>query len=69
VPAEFGVNLVEKIRGNASTNAATLACCCRLRGVLSYDLTGSYAIPFGAAPLAVLASWGLFALGSSRRHA
>jgi MFS family permease len=34
-----------------------------------YDLTGSYTIPFGAAPLAVLASWGLFALGSSRRHA
>lgn len=34
-----------------------------------YDLTGSYAIPFGAAPLAVLASWALFALGSSRRHA
>lgn len=33
-----------------------------------YDLTGSYAIPFGAAPFAVLASWGLFALGSSRRH-
>ena len=33
-----------------------------------YDLTGSYAIPFGAAPLAVLASWGLFALGSSRRR-
>ncbi len=34
-----------------------------------YDLTGSYAIPFGSAPLVVLASWGLFALGSSRRHA
>ena len=34
-----------------------------------YDLTGSYTIPFGAAPLAVLASWGLFALGSSRRRA
>ena len=33
-----------------------------------YDLTGSYAIPFGAAPFAVLASWGLFALGSSRRR-
>jgi MFS family permease len=33
-----------------------------------YDLTGSYTIPFGAAPLAVLASWGLFALGSSRRN-
>jgi MFS family permease len=34
-----------------------------------YDLTGSYAIPFGAAPVVVLASWGLFALGSSRRRA
>jgi MFS transporter, OFA family, oxalate/formate antiporter len=34
-----------------------------------YDATGSYAIPFGAAPFAVLASWGLFALGSSRRRA
>lgn len=34
-----------------------------------YDMTGSYTIPFGAAPLAVLASWGLFALGSSRRRA
>jgi MFS family permease len=34
-----------------------------------YDLTGSYAIPFGAAPFVVLASWGLFALGSSRRRA
>jgi MFS transporter, OFA family, oxalate/formate antiporter len=33
-----------------------------------YDLTGSYTIPFGAAPFAVLASWGLFALGSSRRR-
>jgi cyanate permease len=31
-----------------------------------HDLTGSYAIPFGAAPIAVLLSWGLFALGSSR---
>ena len=33
-----------------------------------YDLTGSYTIPFGAAPFAVLVSWGLFALGSSRRY-
>ena len=31
-----------------------------------HDLTGSYAIPFGAAPIAVLLSWGLFARGSSR---
>ena len=32
-----------------------------------YDLTGSYTVPFGAAPVAVLVSWGLFALGTSRR--
>ena len=31
-----------------------------------HDLTGSYAIPFGAAPIAVLVSWGLFTLGSTR---
>ena len=34
-----------------------------------HDVTGSYVIPFGVAPIAVLASWGLFALGSSRRRA
>lgn len=34
-----------------------------------HDVTGSYAIPFGAAPFVVLASWGLFALGSARRRA
>ncbi len=32
-----------------------------------YDATGSYAMPFGAAPVAVLVSWGFFALGTSRR--
>ena len=34
-----------------------------------YDVTGAYTIPFGAAPVVVLVSWGLFALGSSRRRA
>jgi cyanate permease len=29
-----------------------------------YDATGSYAIPFGAAPLVVLASWGFFSLAT-----
>ncbi|MGH7353795.1 MAG: MFS transporter [Candidatus Rokuibacteriota bacterium] len=31
-----------------------------------YDLTGAYTLAFGAAPLAVLASWVLFALGTRR---
>jgi len=30
-----------------------------------YDLTGSYTIPFGAAPVVVLVSWALFARASS----
>jgi len=34
-----------------------------------YDMTGAYTIPFGAAPVVVLVSWGLFALGSSGRRA
>ena len=34
-----------------------------------YDATGSYAMPFGAAPVVVLVSWAFFALGSSRRAA
>jgi nitrate/nitrite transporter NarK len=33
-----------------------------------YDLTGSYAVSFGAAPIIVLASWALFAVASSRRR-
>jgi hypothetical protein len=32
-------------------------------------VTGAYTIPFGAAPIVVLVSWGLFALGSSGRRA
>jgi len=32
-----------------------------------HDVTGSYAIPFGAAPLAVVVSWTLFTVATSRR--
>ena len=34
-----------------------------------YDLTGSYAMPFAASPVVVLASWGLFMLGWRGRRA
>jgi cyanate permease len=33
-----------------------------------YDATGSYAVPFGAAPLVVLVSWALFAAATSTRR-
>jgi nitrate/nitrite transporter NarK len=35
----------------------------------AYDLTGSYAVPFGAAPLATLLSYQLFWIASRRRPA
>ena len=28
----------------------------------------TYTVPFGAGPVAVFLSWGLFTLGTSRRH-
>jgi MFS family permease len=68
IPDVFGVRALGAIMG-------VLALGWRLGAALGpaiagfvYDLTGSYAIPFGAAPVAVLASWGLFALGSGRRR-
>jgi cyanate permease len=33
-----------------------------------HDATGSYDVPFGTAPLAVLLSWVFFALATSRRR-
>jgi cyanate permease len=33
-----------------------------------YDVTGSYLVPFGAAPLAVAVSWLLFLSSSRGRH-
>jgi predicted MFS family arabinose efflux permease len=68
IPEVFGVRALGAIMG-------VLALGWRLGAALGpavagflYDLTGSYAIPFGAAPVAVLVSWGLFTLGSGRRR-
>jgi cyanate permease len=33
-----------------------------------YDVTGSYLVPFGAAPLAVAVSWLVFLWSTSGRH-
>ena len=68
IPEVFGLRAIGAIMG-----VLTLGWRCgaalgpALAGFL-YDLTGSYRLPFGAAPLAVLLSWGLFALGTSTRR-
>jgi cyanate permease len=33
-----------------------------------YDLTGSYNVPFGIAPVVVAVSWGLFVLSTRRQR-
>jgi MFS family permease len=65
IPEVFGVRAIGAIMGTLTLGwRCGAAMGPPLAGFL-YDLTGSYQIPFGAAPLAVLLSWGLFALGTS----
>jgi len=67
VPDVFGVRAIGAIMGVLTLGWRFGAALGPAAAGFLYDLTGSYAIPFGAAPLAVLVSWGLFALGT--RHA
>jgi len=68
IPEVFGVRALGAIMGILALGwRAGAAIGPAVAGFL-YDVTGSYGIPFGAAPLAVLASWGLFGLGSRPRH-
>ncbi len=67
VPDVFGVRAIGAIMGVLTLGWRFGAAVGRAAAGFLYDLTGSYAIPFGAAPIAVLVSWGLFALGT--RHA
>src|SRR5439155_6492450 len=68
VPEVFGTRALGAILGVLNLGWRCGAAVGPAAGFL-YDLTGSYVVPFGAAPVVVLASWGLFALGSSRRRA
>jgi MFS family permease len=67
VPDVFGVRAIGAIMGVLTLGWRSGAALGPAAAGFLYDLTGSYAVPFGAAPLAVLASWGLFELGASRR--
>ena len=69
VPEVFGTRALGAILGVLNLGWRCGAALGPAAAGFLHDVTGSYVIPFGVAPIAVLASWGLFALGSSRRRA
>jgi len=69
VPEVFGTRALGAIMGVLNLGWRCGAALGPAAAGFLYDLTGSYVVPFGAAPVAVLVSWGLFALGSSRGRA
>ena len=69
VPEVFGTRALGSILGVLNMGWRFGAALGPVSAGFLYDVTGAYTIPFGAAPVVVLVSWGLFALGSSRRRA
>jgi len=69
VPEVFGTRALGAILGVLNLGWRFGAALGPVSAGFLYDATGAYTIPFGAAPVVVLVSWGLFALGSSGRRA
>ena len=67
IPDVFGMRAIGAIMGILTLGWRTGAALGPAAAGFFYDATGSYAMPFGAAPVAVVVSWVFFALGSSRR--
>ncbi|HEU4438567.1 MAG TPA: MFS transporter, partial [Methylomirabilota bacterium] len=68
IPEVFGLRAIAAIMGILTLGWRLGAALGPALAGFLYDVAGSYRIPFGAAPLAVLVSWGLFALGTSTRR-
>jgi MFS transporter, OFA family, oxalate/formate antiporter len=66
IPDVFGVRALGAIMGVLTLGWRCGAALAPAAAGFLYDATGSYDVPFGAAPLVVLVSWGLFARGTSR---
>jgi MFS family permease len=67
IPEVFGLRAIGAIMGVLTLGWRSGAALGPATAGFLYDATGSYAVPFGAAPFAVVLSWVFFALGSSRR--
>jgi MFS transporter, OFA family, oxalate/formate antiporter len=67
IPDVFGMRAIGAIMGVLALGWRVGAALGPATAGFVYDATGSYAAPFGAAPLAVVVSWVFFALGTARR--
>jgi MFS family permease len=65
IPEVFGLRAIGAIMGVLALGWRLGAAIGPAAAGFLYDLTGSYAVPFGAAPVAVALSWVLFTLSTS----
>jgi MFS family permease len=66
IPDVFGVRAIGAIMGVLALGWRAGAALGPAAAGFLYDATSSYTVPFAAAPVAVLTSWGLFALATRR---
>jgi len=66
IPEVFGVRAIGAIMGVLTLGWRLGAAIGPAAAGFLYDLTGSYTLPFGAAPLAVALSWLLFSVSTAR---
>ncbi len=67
IPEVFGVRAIGAIMGVLTLGWRSGAALGPAAAGFLYDATGSYVVPFGAAPLVVLVSWALFSAATSSR--
>jgi len=67
IPDVFGVRAIGAIMGVLTLGWRSGAALGPAAAGFLYDVSGLYAVPFGAAPGVVLVSWALFAVATSRR--
>jgi MFS family permease len=68
IPEVFGLKAIGAIMGILTLGWRSGAALGPAAAGFLYDLTGSYALPFGVAPVAVLVSWALFLLSTRGRR-
>jgi predicted MFS family arabinose efflux permease len=66
IPDVFGMRALGAIMGVLTLGWRFGAALAPAAAGFLYDATGTYDVPFGAAPLVVLVSWALFARGTAR---